>query len=213
MAIDRASVAANMLRSVWRDKGLPHGCSPYDQGKSHRPQCMNQSWSNTAYDNSNASWESEWSAPSGTPPIKTDSAFYKNRNPGPYQSEWSPSDSSASNSVASSYGMMHTPQQSPSNSLSASSSSFYENNGFYNSGYGSYGQSAYIQPPYGQHQQYQPVRMADGAYSSNRNPSSCPPTPVKQPGPDYHRRQMRYGLDGMPKVQVSPITFCTFFSF
>ncbi|CAL1278275.1 unnamed protein product [Larinioides sclopetarius] len=170
--------------------------------QKREPQCMNQSWSNTAYDNSNASWESEWSAPSGTPPIKTDSTFYKNRNPGPYQSEWSPSDSSASNSVASSYGMMHTPQQSPSNSLSASSSSFYENNGFYNSGYGSYGQSAYIQPPYGQHQQYQPVRMADGTYSSNRNPSSCPPTPVKQPVPDYHRRQMRYGLDGMPKVQI-----------
>ncbi|XP_055935227.1 uncharacterized protein LOC129965404 isoform X2 [Argiope bruennichi] len=177
------------------------GRTPQHARQKREPQCMNQSWSNTVYDNSNTSWESEWSAPSGTPPIKTEPVFYKNRNAGPYQSEWSPSDSSASNSVASSYGMMHTPQQSPSNSLSASSSSFYENNGFYNSGYGNYGQSAYVQPPYGQHQQYQPMRVTDGTYG-NRNPSSGPPTPVKQPVPDYHRRQMRYGLDGMPKVQI-----------
>ncbi|GFT61253.1 uncharacterized protein NPIL_12311 [Nephila pilipes] len=184
------------------------GKNPQHAQQRQKRERMNQSWSNTVFDNSNPSWEGDWSTPSITPPMKTESptgSFYKNRTPGPYQSsDWSHSDSSASSSLPSSYGMMHTPQQSPSNSLSASSSSVYENNGFYNSGY-NYGQSAYIQPPYGQqhHQMYQQsVRMMDGTYNNNRNPSNCPPTSLKQPIPDYQRRQMRYGLDGMPKMQI-----------
>ncbi|GFY43580.1 uncharacterized protein TNIN_44991 [Trichonephila inaurata madagascariensis] len=189
------------------------GRNPQHAQQRQKCERMNQSWSNTVFDNSNASWEGDWSTPSITPPMKTESptgSFYKNRTPGPYQSsDWSHSDSSASSSLPSSYGMMHTPQQSPSNSLSASSSSFYESNGFYNSGY-NYGQNAYVQPPYGQQQQQHPmyqqsVRMMDGAsgpYNSNRNPANCPPTLAKQPVPEFQRRQMRYGLDGMPKMQI-----------
>ncbi|XP_035224165.1 uncharacterized protein LOC118196809 [Stegodyphus dumicola] len=90
--------------------------------------------------------------------------------------------------------------QSSSNSPSASSSSYYENSDFYGGGYNNYDQivSSYQATPY-HYQSANAMRTCD-AYNGNRNPSNCPP--AKQAPSDYQRRQTRYGMDAMLRMQI-----------
>ncbi|XP_015925710.1 microtubule-associated protein futsch isoform X2 [Parasteatoda tepidariorum] len=161
-----------------------------------------QEW-NSTFDNSNTSWESEWPPPSSSPFAKqpqSGGGYYKQRStPLSYHSssnDWSTGDSSTSSSAPSSYGGM---SQQP-----ASSASYYENNNFYGGyNYDSNNPGGYMQPPYrsSHHPYHHPAVRPCDPYNGNRNPSSCPPSQVKQP--DYSQRNSRYGMDNtFNKMQI-----------